>query len=106
MDLAKAVPALLKAHRGIKDVRLVGSRAEGRATKISDWDFAIETDDFQSVARDLPWLVEPLQPIAKQWDPLSDHCAYMLMLRGPIKIDLNFRQPHGLAGPWAVTAAS
>ncbi len=31
-------------------VRLVGSRAEGRATRCSDWDFVVETSDFDAVA--------------------------------------------------------
>ena len=73
---------------------------------MSDWDFAVETDDFPSVARDLPRLVDAFQPIARQWDPLSDRYAYMLMLHGPIKVDLNFREPHAPAGPWAVTAGT
>jgi predicted nucleotidyltransferase len=34
--------------------RLIGSRARGQAHDISDWDVAVETDDFASVSRDVP----------------------------------------------------
>ena len=80
---------------------LIGSRAEGRAHDISDWDFAVESDDFESVARDLPRLVACLDPIAEQWDPYATHACYMLMLRGPRKVDLLFLdEKRELSPPW------
>jgi hypothetical protein len=90
MDVAAAVADALAGHDAVRRIRLVGSRAEGRAHTLSDWDFAVETDDFESVERALPTLVAPLEPIAEQWDPYSDHACYMLMLRGPTKVDLLF----------------
>jgi hypothetical protein len=68
----------------------VGSRAEGRSHEFSDWDFAVETDDFSSIADDLPRVVAPLKPLAGQWDPYASHACYMLMLAGPKKVDLLF----------------
>lgn len=52
-------------------VELAGSRARGTHEELSDWDFAVETSDFDSVARDLPTLVEPLEPLGAQWEPLG-----------------------------------
>lgn len=103
-DLGEAVLLALKAHPKIRDVRLVGSRAEGRATESSDWDFLVGTDDFTSVAHDLPQLVLVLHPLAQQWDRLSERRVYMLLLRGPIKVDLIFpNEQHSPLGPWAIT---
>jgi len=39
-DVATAIPALV-THPSIRSVRLIGSRAEGRAHELSDWDFAV-----------------------------------------------------------------
>ncbi len=82
---------------------MIGSRAEGTATELSDWDFSVEVEDFDSFARDLPSLVAPLDPIAQQWDRLSPFWTYMLMLPGAVKIDLLFlEEPHELGPPWSV----
>jgi hypothetical protein len=85
-------------------VELVGSRATGSSTPLSDWDFEVETDDFGSVARALPELVTPLEPLAQQWDRISDYPCYMLMLAGPAKVDLIFPgEPYESLPPWTVT---
>jgi hypothetical protein len=48
--------------------------------------------------------VEPLHPLAKQWDRLSPFPTYMLMLRGPVKVDFLFlERPNPPAPPWEVT---
>jgi Nucleotidyltransferase domain len=90
MKLAEVVPALVGAHPSVSSIRLTGSRADGTAHELSDWDFAVETSDFPRLADELPRLVEPLRPLAAQWDRYSDHACYMLMLRGPQKVDLIF----------------
>ena len=71
-------------------VELAGSRSRGTHQELSDWDFAVETSDFDSVARDLPKLVEPLEPLAAQWEPLGHFPVYMLLLRGPTKVEYLF----------------
>jgi hypothetical protein len=71
-------------------VELVGSRARGTPTALSDWDFGVETDDLAALKPALPGLVAPLEPLAEQWDPLGEPPAYMLVVRGPAKIDLIF----------------
>jgi hypothetical protein len=89
----------------VTGVGLIGSRAEGTATDYSDWDFAVEVDDFRAVREALPSLLGSLEPLAQQWDPLSEHWCYMLMLAGPTKVDLLFiHEPHRLEPPWVVSA--
>ena len=104
MDVAARVEAALAESPTVRSVRLVGSRERGEATELSDWDFAVEPTDFDALAAELPELVRPLSPLAQQWDPLSesDRC-YMLMLRGPHKVDLIFDLPHEPEPPWPVT---
>ena len=96
--------AVVGASPLVRSIEFVGSRAEGRATPLSDWDFAVEADDFGALARQLPCVVEPLAPLAQQWDPLSttDTC-YMLMLPGAVKVDLIFDRPHEPEPPWTVS---
>ena len=103
-DLAASVTAVLLPHPNVRSVELVGSRATGSATPLSDWDFEVETDDFASVARAVPELVTSLEPLAQQWDRISDYPCYMLMLTGPVKVDLIFPgEPYESLPPWTVT---
>jgi pimeloyl-ACP methyl ester carboxylesterase len=105
VDFVTRVPELLGKDPSIRRVELVGSRAAGTETPLSDWDFAVETSDLDALARALPRLVEPLEPIAQQWDPLGDRPTYMLMLRGPTKIDFIFPgEPMRERPPWQVSA--
>jgi hypothetical protein len=86
-------------------VKLAGSRARAEQTELSDWDFDVEAPEFAAAAAALPRLVEPLRPMSKQWDRLSPFPTYMLMLRGPIKVDLLFPdRPNPPAPPWRVSA--
>jgi hypothetical protein len=95
---------LVERHPAVRRVRLVGSRARGAATDFSDWDFAVETGDFQAVARDMPLLLTPLEPLAEQWDRLSETWCWMVVLRGPIKLDLIFNEAHKTEPPWQPSA--
>src|SRR5512133_1680539 len=92
MDVATEIPATLLRHPAIRAVRLVGSRADGRNHEFSDWDFAVETDDFASVVQDLPHLFASLRPLTEQWDPYASHACYMLMFPGPTKVTLVSRR--------------
>jgi predicted nucleotidyltransferase len=86
----RAIRAALEPHPAVDSVLLAGSRAYGEETPLSDWDFQVETSDFDGLGRALPELVDPLEPLSRQWDRLSPHPTYMLMLRGPLKLDLLF----------------
>jgi hypothetical protein len=61
----------------------------------------VETDDFARAADALPNLLAPLEPLVQQWDRLSDEQCWMLILRGPTKVDLIFpEEPHEHEPPW------
>jgi hypothetical protein len=99
--IARRVIAAVARHPSVREVRLVGSQAEGRASEWSDWDFVVDTHEFDTVAADLPVLYAPLEPIAQRWDRLSSCYGWMLILCGPTKVDLIFAdQPHEPAPPW------
>jgi hypothetical protein len=83
----------------------VGSRATGQARPGSDWDFRVEARDFGSVAAALPELLASLEPLAEQWDRLSDEQCWMVILQGPVKVDLIFpEEPHVHEPPWVPSA--
>jgi hypothetical protein len=104
-DLSASVRAALLQHPHVRDVELVGSRASGSSTLLSDWDFAVTTDRFDAVARELPSLVAGLKPLAQQWDRISEYPCFMLMLRGAVKVDLIFPgEPYESLPPWRVSA--
>jgi hypothetical protein len=103
--LEAAVRAVLEPHPAVESVELAGSRSRGTATPLSDWDFQVETNDFAALGRDLPRLVDPLEPLSRQWDRYSPHPTYMLMLRGPLKLDLLFLgRVNDPRGPWTPSA--
>jgi hypothetical protein len=105
VNLGELVPALVGAHPSVRSIGLTGSRADGTAHELSDWDFAVETSDFPRFADELPRLVEPLHPLAAQWDRYSDHACYMLMLSGPVKVDLIFpEEKQDWAAAWKPSA--
>jgi hypothetical protein len=89
-DLTELAISAVARHPAVRRVELAGSRSRGTHEELSDWDFAVETSDFGSVARDLPALVEPLEPVAAQWEPLGHFPVYTLLLRGPTKVDYLF----------------
>jgi hypothetical protein len=92
-------------HPAVERIELVGSRADGRATEWSDWDFAVRVRDFAALAEALPELLAPLEPLVQQWDRLSETWCWMLILRGPVKVDLIFPdEPYAQEGPWVPAA--
>jgi hypothetical protein len=105
VDFGTRLPELLERHPSVRRVSLAGSRGAGTQTPLSDWDFAVETGDFAAVSNALPELTAPLEPLAQQWDLLGQHPTYMLMLRGPVKIDLIFfDEAMTERPPWEVSA--
>jgi hypothetical protein len=90
----------VERHPAVRRVRLVGSRAAGNATVVSDWDFAVETDDFEAVACDIGALLARFEPLAQQWDRLSETRCWMAILPGPVKLDFIFAELHKPQPPW------
>jgi predicted nucleotidyltransferase len=99
MDLIQAVPNSLKRHPAVRNVTLTGSRRNGTATQWSDWDFLVDTIEFDMVSASLPRLVHSLLPISYLWDPLYDRRVFMMILKGPIKVDLIFDVEHQIEPP-------
>jgi hypothetical protein len=98
-DLATAAVALVAKHPAVQRVEFAGSRARGTHEQLSDWDFAVKTSDFSAVARDLPNLVAPLNPLAAQWEPLGYFRVYQVLLRGPTKVEYLFLEQSQDAKP-------
>jgi predicted nucleotidyltransferase len=107
MSLGETVVAAVSPHPAVRQIELVGSRAEGRETPWSDWDFGVRASDFAAVADALPQLLAPLEPLVQQWDRLSSEQCWMLILPGPAKVDLIFpEEAHAKKGPWRPAAAT
>jgi predicted nucleotidyltransferase len=106
-SLRAAVEEALRASPLVRHVTLVGSRAAGGESGLSDWDFLVDTERFDELAPQLPRLIEPLEPLSWLWDPLSDDATYfMFIVPGPTKVDLVFDRPPDPQPPWTVTAAT
>ncbi len=91
-------------HPDVVGVELIGSRARGEETALSDWDFQIHTTNVGRLVADLPTLVSILEPLAAQWDPLVERAVYMLVLPGPAKVDLfPGDERRGIQPPWRPT---
>ena len=100
-----SVRAVLLPHPDIRAVELVGSRAGGSPTPSSDWDFVVVTERFDEVGRVLPALVAELEPLGQQWDRIGAYPCYMLLLAGPVKVDLIFPdEPFESLPPWTASA--
>jgi predicted nucleotidyltransferase len=104
MNIGEIVPKLLMEHPAVRSAALTGSRMRGDATEWSDWDFLIEVTDFEAVSAALPTITKSLEPLSHLWDPLSRHAVYMMILRGPAKIDIIFDRPHEKEPPWTINS--
>jgi hypothetical protein len=89
-DWVTIATGLLAGHPAVTSVKFAGSRSRGTHDILSDWDFAVETPDFNALARDLPSLVAPLKPLSQQWEPLGHFPVYQVLLPGPTKIEYLF----------------
>ena len=107
MDVTREVTRLLLSHPAVRTVELVGSRASGEAEPLSDWDFAVEVDNFEKEKSELPGLLTPLRPVAPHWDPLTHIWDYIFMLSGGTIVNLLFvKERHQFELPWATNACS
>jgi hypothetical protein len=87
-DPSEVIRAAVMADPRVRSVKLIGSRAAGTATQLSDWDYRITSADPGAVASQLPNLTAGLKPLAQQWDPLASAPVYMIILPGAVKADL------------------
>jgi predicted nucleotidyltransferase len=103
-NITQRVTGLLMRHPAVNQVVLTGSRMRGDATRWSDWDFLVETNDFEAVSIVLPSLTESLEPLTHLWDPLSRHSIYMMILKGPTKVDICFNHLQQQQPPWVINS--
>ena len=87
-DPSAAIRAALQADPCVRTIELTGSRAQGTATDLSDWDYRVVSADPVATAGQLPGLIATLNPLAALWDPLSSEQVYMIILSGAVKADL------------------
>jgi predicted nucleotidyltransferase len=107
VDVPARVTTALASHPDVLRIELVGSRARGDATALSDWDFRIDTTDGAALAHDLPALSAALEPLAAQWDRLTERATYMLVLPGAIKVDVfPGDERRAIEPPWEPSAAN
>ncbi len=92
-DPSEAIRAAMRADSRVQAVVLVGSRAAGTATELSDWDYLIVSAAPGAIALQLPDLVAELNPLAQLWDPLASTPVYMITLPGAVKADLSSARP-------------
>ena len=95
LDPSTAIRAAVLADPRVRSVELIGSRATGTATELSDWDYRIASSDSAAVAARLPGLVAVLHPLGQLWDPLARTPVYMIILPGAVKADLFPGAPPG-----------
>lgn len=101
-DLVTFAIGLVAKHPAVTSVEFAGSRSRGTHEELSDWDFAVETSDFPAVARDVPTLIAPMDPLGEQWEPLGHFPAYQVMLHGPTKVEYLFLEQSQHAMPPAI----
>lgn len=105
-EVVRSVWQALERSDIVGGIRLGGSRAAGCATKLSDWDLYLDGEPASLVAG-LPRLVAPLRPLAAFWEPLSEQAGYMMVMTGPVKVDLfPVGGRRSVQPPWVVRGAA
>ena len=101
----EAVHEIVRAVPGVRGVELAGSGAAGDRTPLSDWDFELDVED-EGVLDALERALQRLPALASFWDPLSARANLIVIMDGPIKVDVivaDLRNPHPVSR-WTVTA--
>lgn len=86
-EVVAAIRAALAGSRHVSSVVLGGSRSRETATELSDWDLYVEGDPEGMVA-DVPRVIAAFRPLAAFWEPLAEEAGYMVVLDGPLKVDV------------------
>jgi hypothetical protein len=94
----------LDASDVVTTVALGGSRERGTATELSDWDIYLRGDPDGMVAM-IPALVASFEPLTAFWEPLSEEAGYMVVMDGPVKIDVfPVGATRPIRPPWVLSA--
>jgi predicted nucleotidyltransferase len=103
-EVVTAVRTALEQCGAVTAVTLGGSRERGEATELSDWDLHLAGDPAAMVA-EVPAIIASFGPLAAFWEPLAEAAGYMVVLDGPLKVDVfptGARRP--IQPPWVVSA--
>jgi hypothetical protein len=97
----------LRRQAEVACAELVGSRARGDATPLSDYDLRVDL----VTGIDTPTCPSATEmfgqrPLAELWDPLARSVVKMFVLRGPTKVDVIFSVPNTPLPPWKPSAAT
>jgi hypothetical protein len=90
MEMPSAVSAVhqrVRSAPGITSVAVAGSRRTGNPTALSDWDFHVAVEDAMDLD-DFLDQVARVPALAVFWDPLSARANLIVLVDGPIKVDL------------------
>jgi hypothetical protein len=99
-EVVVAIREALERSEVVASVVLGGSRARGTATGLSDWDLYLEGEP-ADLMTEIPALVASLLPLAAFWEPLSEQAGYMIVMDGPVKVDLfPIRGSRQIQPPW------
>lgn len=101
----ETVHETVRAVPGVHGVKLAGSGAAGDRTSLSDWDFELDVED-EGVLDALERALQRLPVLALFWDPLSARANLIVIMDGPIKVDVivaDRHNPHPVSR-WTVTA--
>lgn len=99
-DAVVVIREALEGSDAVASMVLGGSRARGTATELSDWDLYLEGEPEKLMA-EIPALVASLRPLAAFWEPLSEQAGYMIVMDGPVKVDLfPVRGSRQIQPPW------
>jgi hypothetical protein len=105
-DVVRTIWEALEGSKVVSSLVLGGSRAGGTATELSDWDLYAEGDPDGMMA-EIPVLVASLGPLAAFWEPLSELAGYMVVMDGPVKVDVFPLGAHRrIQPPWLLDADS
>ncbi len=84
-DPSDSIRAAVLADPCVRSVKLIGPRADGTATELSDWDYHIAFTDAVATGRAAATRprVEP-EPPCRPVDPLSTQPVYLIVLPGAV----------------------
>jgi hypothetical protein len=103
-DVVTAIRAALEGSRGVSSVTLGGSRSRERATELSDWDLYLEGDP-EAMMVAVPAVIASFGPLGAFWEPLAEEAGYMVVMDGPIKVDVfPIGARRQIQPPWVVSA--
>jgi hypothetical protein len=86
-EVVAAIREALDRCSGVTSVTLGGSRERGGATELSDWDFYL-VGDSEAMMAEVPIVIASFGPLAAFWEPLAEEAGYMVVMDGPLKVDV------------------